>query len=139
MPALQPDNEQMTRFAKDGHGGPVVMINLLKFKDQAEYKPDDPEAKENLTGAEAYGRYGKGLEQLSADPAIGLKVLYAGSAHGFLIGGNKGEDWDRVLVVHYPSRHHMLTMMRDPRYQQAHRHREAGLLHQDLIETHPLA
>ena len=29
-------------------------------------------------------------------------------------------------------------MMRDPRYQEAHRHREAGLKHQDLIETKAL-
>ena len=139
MPALQPDTEQMTRFAKDPHEGAVVMINLLKFKEEATYSSDDPEASEGLSGAQAYDRYAKGLEELAADPQIGLKVLYGGSAHGFLIGGNKGEDWDRVLVVLYPSRHHMLRMMRDERYRAAHRHREAGLLHQDLIETHPLA
>ena len=136
MPALQPTTEQMTRFAKDEHDGPVVMINLLKFHETAQYKPDDPEKDDGISGEEAYNRYGKGLEALSADPQIGLKVLYAGNVHGFLIGGD--EDWDRVLVVHYPSRQHMLRMMRDPRYRDAHHHREAGLKHQDLIETHPM-
>ncbi|WP_018146543.1 DUF1330 domain-containing protein [Henriciella marina] len=136
MPALQPDTEQMTRFAKDEHDGPIVMINLLKFKDKAEYGPDDPEVSEGLTGEEAYNRYGEGLVALGNDPQIGLKQIYGGTGAGYLIGG--GEEWDRVLVVHYPSRQHMLRMMRDPRYQKAHRHREAGLKYQELIETHPM-
>lgn len=136
MPAVQPNTEQMTRFAKDAHDGPIVMINLLKFKDKAEYPADVPEAKEGLTGEEAYNRYGAGLVELGNDPEIGVKPIYAGSGHGYLIGG--GEEWDRVLVVHYPSRQHMLRMMRDPRYQKAHRHREAGLKYQELIETHPM-
>ena len=136
MPALQPDTEQMTRFAKDAHDGPVVMVNLLKFHERAQYSEDDAEHGEDISGAKAYDRYGKGLEALAADPQIGLEVLYGGSAHGYLIGG--GEAWDRVLVVRYPSRQHMLRMMRDPRYQEAHRHRVAGLKHQELIETHAL-
>ena len=136
MPALQPNTEQMTRFAKDAHDGPIVMINLLKFKDKAEYKEGDPEAKEALTGEEAYNRYGDGLVELGKDPEIGVNPIYTGSGHGYLIGG--GEEWDRVLVVHHPSRHHMLRMMRDPRYQKAHRNREAGLKYQELIETHPM-
>ena len=90
----------------------------------------------NSSIEEAYNRYGKGLEALTSDPKIGLSIVYAGSVQRFLIGGD--EDWDRVLVVRYPSRQHMLTMMRDPRYQEAHRHREAGLKHQDLIETKAL-
>lgn len=135
MPALQPNNAQMTRFAKDSHDGPIVMINLLKFHERAQYKDDDPEKSDDISGEEAYNRYAAGLETLSSDPQIGLKTLYAGNVHGFLIGGD--EDWDRVLVVHYPSRQHMLRMMRDARYRDYHRHREAGLKHQDLIETHP--
>ena len=136
MPALQPNTEQMTAFARDSHDGPVIMINLLKFRETAEYQESDPEKDDKISGEEAYNRYGTGLEALSADPGIGLEVLYAGAVHRFLIGGD--ENWDRVLVVRYPSRQHMLRMMRDPRYQEAHRHRVAGLLHQDLIETRPI-
>ena len=137
MPALQPTTEQMRDFAKaEDNGQPIFMINLLKFHDKAQYKDSDPEQGESFSGEEAYNRYGKGLEALTSDPSIGLEILYAGSVQRFLIGGD--EDWDRVLVVRYPSRQHMLTMMRDPRYQEAHRHREAGLKHQDLIETHAL-
>lgn len=138
MPALQPTTEQMSAFAKaEDDGKPIFMINLLKFHDKAQYRQSDPEYGDDITGEEAYNRYGKGLEALAADPSIGVKPIYAGSVQRFLIGGN--ENWDRVLVVRYPSRRHMLTMMRDPRYQEAHRHREAGLKHQDLIETRALS
>ncbi|MEE2878563.1 MAG: DUF1330 domain-containing protein [Pseudomonadota bacterium] len=138
MPALQPTTEQMGAFAKDGdQKTPIFMINLLKFHDHAQYKESDAEYGEEISGEAAYSRYGKGLEALAKDPSIGLSIVFAGKVNRFLIGGD--EDWDRVLVVKYPTRQHMLTMMRDPRYQEAHRHREAGLKHQDLIETYDLA
>lgn len=134
MPALQPTAEQMSAFAKDAHDGPIVMINLLKFREKAEYPADAPEASENLSGAEAYQRYGDGLAGFREDPNVGLDILYAGPVARFFIGSG---DWDQVLVVRYPSRKNMLAMLSSEVYQAAHRHREAGLLHQDLIETRP--
>lgn len=132
MPALQPTTEQMSKFVKDEHDGPITMVNLLKFKDKATYAEGDAEAAQNLTGAEAYAIYGAAVMKLGEDPDIGIKSVYFGEAHGFLIGDG---DWDAVALAQYPSRAHMARMMADPRYQAAHRHREAGLLHQDLIET----
>ncbi|MEM5516743.1 hypothetical protein WNY37_07265 [Henriciella sp. AS95] len=134
MPAMQPTTDQMRRFAKDVHDGPIVMVNLLKFKTRAEYQPDDPEYGEPITGAEAYWRYNDALFMFSAEPQIGLEIVYDGPVAGMFIGDG---DWDKVLVVRYPSRKHFLAMTSDPRYQDAHRHRAAGLLHQDLIETRP--
>lgn len=134
MPDLQPTTEQITRFTKDEHDGPIVMVNLLKFKDKATYADGDAEAAQNLTGQQAYAIYGAEVAKLGADPEIGIKTIYFGPAHGFLIGEG---DWDAVALARYPSRVHMARMMRDPRYQAAHRHREAGLKHQDLIETRP--
>ena len=134
MPALQPTTEQITAFTKDSHDGPIVMINLLKFREAAEYQPGDPEYGDEITGAEAYARYGAGVAELRGDPQIGIEFVYSGPAARFLIGEG---DWDMVAVARYPSRAHMARMMRDERYQKAHRHRAAGLLHQDLIETRP--
>ncbi len=134
MPALQPTTEQITRFVQDDHDGPIVMINLLKFKDRAEYAESDPEHGDDISGFEAYQRYGAGVAKLAADPEIGIGTVYSAPAAGFLIGDG---DWDMVILARYPSRAHMAKMMRDPRYQEAHRHRVAGLKHQDLIETRP--
>jgi hypothetical protein len=37
--------------------------------------------------------------------------------------------------VRYPSAAAFIAMVTDPDYASAHRHREAGLLHQDLIQS----
>ena len=134
MPAQQPTGAQMKAFATDTHDGPVVMINLIKFRQTAAYPPEAPEAAEGLSGQEAYGRYAEGLAGFRNDPSVALEVLYAGPVARFFIGEG---DWDQALVVRYPSRKHFLAMVSSETYQAAHRHREAGMLHQDLIETRP--
>lgn len=134
MPALLPTTEQMSAFAKDAHDGPIVMINLLKFRETAAYAPEEAEHAEGLSGHEAYQRYSAALAGFAEDPEVALNVLYAGPVARFFIGEG---DWDMVLVVRYPSRARFLAMTESPTYQAAHRHRAAGLLHQDLIETRP--
>ncbi|MCA8900263.1 MAG: DUF1330 domain-containing protein [Hyphomonas sp.] len=135
MTAKQPTSDQMKAFATDAHDGPIVMINLLKFKPKAEYPADAPEHGDGATGQQAYARYGAGLAEFTGEPQIGLKMLYSGPVARFFIGEG---DWDMVAVVQYPSRKHFVTMTQDPRYQAAHRHRDAGLDHQQLIETRPM-
>jgi uncharacterized protein (DUF1330 family) len=66
----------------------------------------------------------------------GVKILYAGAPRGVLIGA--GDDlWDEVAIIQYPSTQVMLDMLRDEEYQQAQRHRAAGLEGQLLIECGP--
>lgn len=134
MPAKQPTSDQLRNFAREKHSGEIEMVNLLKFRDRADYQPDDPEHGQDVTGAEAYALYRAGVLELGDDPTIGVKEAYAAPAAGFFVGEG---DWDHVLVMRYPSRGHFLTMIGDERYQAVHRHREAGLLHQDIIETRP--
>ena len=135
MTAKHPTQEQLKAFSGDEHDGPIVMINMLKFKDRADYDASAPEHGEDVSGKEAYARYGAALATFTGEPEIGLKVLYAGPVERFFIGEG---DWDQIAVVRYPSRQHMMRMTADPRYQAAHRHRDAGLAHQDLIETRPM-
>ena len=53
---VMPNEKQMEEFLEEGHDEPIFMVNLLKFKEKAEY-PDKRET--NLTGREAYAIYGK--------------------------------------------------------------------------------
>ena len=48
--ALMPNDEQMAGFLEKDKDQPIFMVNLLKFKDKAEY-PDKRET--DLTGEEA--------------------------------------------------------------------------------------
>jgi len=130
MTASQPTPDQAQAFMARGGDTPVSMVNLLKFKDKATYEAGRPEADENLTGQEAYARYGAEVSKILAK--LGAKTLFAGPAHGMLIGEG---DWDMVAIVEYPNRAVMLGMGASAEYQAIHYHREAGLAHQLLIDT----
>lgn len=130
MTTIQPTPDQAQAFMARGGEGPVAMVNLLKFKAKATYEAGTPEADENLTGQEAYARYGMEVSKILAK--LGAKTLFAGPAHGMLIGEG---DWDMVAIVEYPNRAVMLGMGTSEEYQKIHYHRAAGLDHQLLIDT----
>ncbi len=116
-------------FFADADHGPMVMVNLLKFKDKATY-PDgrDPE----LTGREAYERYGAAVVACLA--AVGGHVVYSGPVTGMLLGAVE-EQWDTVALAWYPSPQAMLQMVASPDYQAIEIHRYAGLAGQLNIRT----
>jgi uncharacterized protein (DUF1330 family) len=130
MTATQPTPDQIQAFIARGTDAPVSMVNLLKFKDKATYDADRPEAAEKLTGQEAYARYGAEVGKILE--TLGAKTLFAGPAHGMMIGSG---DWDMVAIVEYPSRAVMAGMGTSAEYQAIHYHRDAGLAHQLLIDT----
>ena len=105
------------------------MVNLLKFKEKAEY-PD--KRKTDLTGREAYAIYGvevvKHLEKVGGKPIFGSDVTR-------LMLGEVEELWDQVAIAMYPNRKAMLKMISDPDYIESAQHRVAGLAGQLNIET----
>jgi len=83
----------------DLDSGPVVMLNLLKFK------PGDSLA--------TYLEYIRRVTSECADS--GIELIYAGKLKE-RIQGEIG-DWDVMLVVRYPSRRHCYEMFRSAKYQ----------------------
>ncbi|HEY5189982.1 MAG TPA: DUF1330 domain-containing protein [Solirubrobacteraceae bacterium] len=124
--AMEPTGEQLAALHASGDAGPVVMLNLLRFKDRA----TGIDAADGITGAEAYGRYGVHAQRFLA--GAGGRVLHTLSPHESVIGPVPGE-WDLVLVVEYPSRQAFLAMISDPDYLAIHEHRAAGLADSRLI------
>ena len=53
--ALIPNDKQMKEFTEGDIDTPIYMVNLLKFKNKAEYEDG---RKTNLSGEEAYAIYG---------------------------------------------------------------------------------
>jgi uncharacterized protein (DUF1330 family) len=129
---VYPDADQLKRLRDEpAPGGPIVMVNLLKFRDQARY-PDGRDA--DLSGREAYMRYGRAVVPLLH--AVGGRVLYTGDVT-FLTLGAVEELWDEVALAEYPSRAALLQMATSPEYQEIAVHRDAGLAGQLNIETVP--
>jgi uncharacterized protein (DUF1330 family) len=126
MSAIRPNKDQFLELMSAPDEGPVVMLNLLKFKE----KSDDGSS----TGAASYGKYGDAVVQMVE--ARGGKVLWLGKADQILIG-DPAQDWDSVALVQYPSRKAFIEMSTSKEYESAHEHREAGLERTVLIACTP--
>ena len=127
--SVYPTKEQMDGFLEGDDNSPISMVNLLKFKDKAEYK-DGRET--NLTGAEAYAIYAK--EVVKHLKSVGAEWIYSGDVTRLMLG-NIEELWDMVAIARYPSKKAMLDMIMSPEYIESSIHRTAGLAGQLNIET----
>ena len=105
---------------------PVVMLNLLRFRDRAEYQ----DASEACSGRDAYKRYMK--EAAACVKAVGAEVIWSGRSVGSLIAP-PDETWDQVLLVRYPSTDAFLAMIEDPDYKGVLKHRTAALEDSRLV------
>ena len=125
---LRPNETQMEGFLEGDVDSPITMLNLLKFKENAEYE-DGRET--NLTGKEAYLIYGK--EVIEHLEKVGAKLIFQGRVSRLMLGEVE-ELWDSIALAKYPSRKAMLEMMMDSEYQKSEKHRSAGLEGQLNIE-----
>ena len=122
--AITPNLEQFQQLAASSATGPVVMINLLKFRN------GDGEA----SGVEEYRRYGDvALEMIEHQ---GGRLLWAGTGDQVLIGDPE-QAWDAILLVEYPSRAAFIEMVSSPEYLEAHAHRERALERTVVIACTP--
>jgi uncharacterized protein (DUF1330 family) len=118
--AAQPERlnqEGLTAFQqRAGEEGPVVMLNLLRFR---------PEG-----GQKRYAEYGAAVAPLLE--RVGGRIVFAGEPAGALLGD---DSWDLVALVEYPSRQAFLEMISSPEYE------EVGHLRTEALtrgELHPM-
>lgn len=121
--------ERIQEMMQRGPDGPIYMINLLKFKDKAEYE-DGRET--DLTGYEAYQLYGRAVSELLKD--YGGELTFAADVT-FLSLGQVEELWDEVAIARYPNRGALLKMSSSREWRDISVHRTAGLAGQLNIET----
>src|SRR5210317_1154790 len=125
---LRPNGAQMAGFADGASDGPIYMLNLLKYRDKAEYA-DGRDTK--LTGRQAYAVYTQGVRELLQE--FGGSLTLKASVKRLTIGEVE-ELWDDVAIAMYPSRAAMLQMMQSEKMQDIGQHRAAGLDGQLNIE-----
>lgn len=123
------DPQQIAGMQEKGPEGPIFMINLLKFKDKAEYA-DGRET--DLTGRQAYQLYGAGVAGLLPD--YGGRIFFMADTT-FLSLGQVEELWDEVAIAAYPNRDALWRMSTSREWQALAIHRAAGLAGQLNIES----
>lgn len=125
-PTIEPDANQIGKLTSSPDESPIVMVNLLKFKEEA----DGVDA--GVSGAEAYSRYSIAVAPFL--DGVGGRVLSAVTCEDSIIGPEDAE-WDMVILVEYPSRQAFLKMVTDPEYLKLAVHRTAGLADSRLIQS----
>ena len=126
---VTPNEEQIKGFLEGDADTPIHMVNLLKFKDKAEYE-DGRET--DLTGEQAYEIYS--TEVQAHIERVGGQLIFEGAVNRLMLG--EVEDlWDKIAIVRYPGLMAMVEMTSDPAYLESAIHRIAGLEGQLNIET----
>lgn len=124
---IDPDRRQFEAFKALPRDQPIMMLNLLRFRDRAVYEDG-----REVTGAEAYAAYGR--ESAPVFRRVGGEIVWRGEPEGVLIGP-QDERWDMIFVARYPTAHAFLEMVTDPDYRIAVKHRQAAILDSRLIRT----
>src|ERR687886_2583397 len=126
--AINPTREQIeavAAIAGTGSGGPLVMLNLNRYRERAAYAGEPPgDGAADVSGREAYERYAATALRVLA--RVGGEVVWqAHSTHTVI--GEASERWDEVIAVRYPSAQAFLDLALDPELGVALAHRDAGL------------
>lgn len=108
--------------------GKVTMLNLLKFRESADYSGHPEQAP--CSGHEAYERYKQHAVPLVA--AVGGELIFSGTALATVIGP-ADRSWDEVVVAEYPSMKAFAEMAGSAAYQAIAYHRAAALEDSRLI------
>jgi uncharacterized protein (DUF1330 family) len=119
MAFIMPTEDQFKQLMSQEYKGPIVMVNLLKFK------PDG--------GAESYRKYYEGTKELMMGKAI-TRAVYRGDGLMTVIGG---EEWDEIALYEYPSIETFIEMNRNEEYRALVHYRTDALLDSRLYCTIP--
>ena len=122
---LEATEESGRAFFSRGVSGPVVMLNLLRFRAVADYSATPGLAPATpITGEAAYRLYME--HTLPFLENSGGEVLFHGRGGGFLIGPSE-ERWDAALLVRQASVAAFLAFASDQEYLSGIGHRTAAL------------
>ncbi|MBW3619988.1 MAG: DUF1330 domain-containing protein [Actinobacteria bacterium] len=128
---IQPTREQLEALRATAGGGPVVMLNLLRFRNEADYSASPELAPaEPISGSGAYRRYEEHVSHLLS--SFGGELVFAGHAQASVIGP-EDEQWDVVLLVRYPDVETFLRFTNDEDYLAGVGHRTAALEDSRLV------
>ena len=122
---IDPNEEVLEAMRHEDPSQPIVMLNLLRFRDQAL----EGFGVDGLTGQQAFQRYG----QLNEGEGVRFdsEPIWLGLSNRTIIGD---EQWDVAILVRYPTRQHFIDKLDDPTYREISLVRAAALIDSRLIE-----
>ncbi|MDX2370637.1 MAG: DUF1330 domain-containing protein [Colwellia sp.] len=128
---LNPTDESAKQLFSKSIRGEVIMLNLLRFKEIADYSQfSDIAPKTPITGKEAYQIYIN--QTFPFLEKSGGEIMLLGKSEHFFIGPME-EKWDLVMIIKQKSLDSFLSFATDPQYQEVIGHREAAIVDSRLL------
>jgi uncharacterized protein (DUF1330 family) len=131
---IEPDPQQLNEIvarAGSAGDGPVVMLNLNRYREHAVYEQAPPAgADAEISGRDAYARYAE-VAAATLD-GLGGKILWYAPVDQTVVG-DATDRYDEVIAVWYPSRAAFVALATDPEILTALADRVAGLERAALI------
>ena len=109
--------------------GPIYMVNLLKYREIAEYDAQD-DASTPISGRDADDQY----NPASILNKLGAAIVFVADVERTDVGA---DDWDRIAIVRYPTRMSFVEMQSRKDFGEKHKHKAAGMLRTTLIACRP--
>ncbi|MFK7800433.1 MAG: DUF1330 domain-containing protein [Anaerolineae bacterium] len=128
---LEPTQESGAAFFSQGISGPVVMLNLMRFREIADYSAAPELAPETpISGREAYQKYMAHTAPFLE--AGGGEVIFLADGGKFLIGPQT-EQWDLAMLVRQSSPDSFMAFAQNKDYLAGIGHRTAAIIDSRLL------
>jgi hypothetical protein len=109
---IDPSRENWQAFKDLPRDTPIHMLNLIKFRELAEYPEDHLNHGKGLTGREAYVIYKEGFQRVVASD--GAAMVWEAPIE-CVVTGPAGE-WDEAFVMGYPNSGLFIAMVKNEEY-----------------------
>lgn len=131
---IDPSRANFDAFKALPRDEPIHMLNLLLYRELAEYPEGHPNAGQGWTGRRAYEEYGRTSGPIFR--RVGGSIVWRG-AFQTMVTGPDDQRWDDGFVAQYPSSAAFFEMIKDPEYQKAVVNRTAALIDSRLVRFRP--
>lgn len=118
-----------TWFQREEPGGPMWALNLMKYRERAEYADGRESA---LSGMEADNVYAP-HEHLAA---VGSRVILVAPVVHHLVGDDWR--WDRIAIAQYRNRMAIVEMSSNAEFQKSEQHKDAGMEFTIVMASFPI-
>ena len=131
---IDPSPANFQAFKDRPRDEPIHMLNLLEYREQAEYPQGHEHAGKGWSGRRAYEEYGKTSGPIFR--RVGGTIVWRGSFQT-MVTGPDAKRWHDGFVAQYPNAGAFFEMIKDPEYQQAVVNRTAALVDSRLMRFEP--
>ena len=133
---IDPSPENFQAFKDLPRDEPIHMLNLLRYRDLAEYPEGHQHHGNGWSGRRAYEEYGRTSGPIFR--RVRGHIVWRGAFQTMVTGPTPDDKlWHDAFVAEYPSAGAFFEMIKDPDYQLAVQNRTAALVDSRLMRFKP--